>query len=371
MKKILVLGAGGFIGSHMVDELLRKKHTHKRKYEITALDLSRQKLNEGIDQAADVLRMDKKRLHRQIKYVEMDITDKENNPKLKRLVRQNDIIVNLIAICNPALYVKEPLSTFEVGFLGNLKFVDWCAEYHKRLIQFSTCEVYGKSPSIFAKNRRFFFNEEKSYCIMGPVSKQRWIYATSKQLLERVIHAHGLRGDLTYSIIRPFNFIGERIDYLPSQQKGNPRVFSHFIDNLMLGKPLMLVNGGFQRRCYCYIKDATDAHIRIIENKDGKCTNQIFNIGVLENETTIRNLALLMREIYKKQFLLEGHKLSPVKSIPGDKFYGEGYDDCDRRLIDNSKLKRLTGWKPKYDLKTMDYNIMKYYFEKMRSNQIC
>lgn len=359
--KILLLGAGGFIGSHLAVKLLEKGN-----FEITALDISNEKLDEGLDQAADALSEDKDKVIKQVKYVNLDIMKKENDDKLNELVKENDIIVNMIAICNPALYVSNPLLTFEIGFLSNLKVVDICAKYHKRLIQFSTCEVYGKSPSIFVPDKKFFFNEETSHLIMGPINKQRWIYACGKQLLERVIHAHGLRGDFSYSIIRPFNYIGERIDYLPSQKKGNPRVFSHFMDNLMLGKPLLLVNGGKQRRCYTYIRDATDAHVRIIGNKDNLCHNQIFNVGVPENETTTENLAFLMRDIYKEHFMLRGQQLSEIKSVSGDEFYGKGYDDIDRRLVDNSKLKKLTGWQPKYDLKTMLYNVMGYYIKKTR-----
>jgi nucleoside-diphosphate-sugar epimerase len=217
------------------------------------------------------------------------------------------------------------------------------------------------------KDREFYFNEDTSDLIMGPINKHRWIYASGKQLLERAIHAYGLKKDFHYSIIRPFNYIGERIDYLPSEKNGNPRVFSHFMDALINGNPMPLVNGGLQKRCYTYIKDATDAHVRIIEDKNKVCDKQIFNVGLSSNETTIRDLAVLMRDIYKEHFMENGQKVSELVSIPGDEFYGEGYDDIDRRLLDNSKLIELTGWEPEYDLKTMLYEIMKYYVERVRN----
>lgn len=74
------------------------------------------------------------------------------------------------------------------------------------------------------------FNEDTTPLIMGPICNHRWIYASAKQLLERVLHAHGLQNKLDYTIIRPFNFVGPEIDYLPSEQAGNPRVFSHFMN---------------------------------------------------------------------------------------------------------------------------------------------
>ena len=100
---------------------------------------------------------------------------------------------------------------------------------------------------------------------MGPVQKQRWIYASSKQLLERIIYAHGLKGDLDYSIIRPFNFVGPRFDYLvPSGAKGGPRVFSHFMSAMFTGGPIYLVDGGGQHRCFTHIKDASEAFTAIL-----------------------------------------------------------------------------------------------------------
>lgn len=65
----------------------------------------------------------------------------------------------------------------------------------------------------------------------------RWIYACSKQLLERVLHAYGLEAGFNYTIVRPFNFIGPKIDFLQSEQEGIPRVFSFFMDALINGPP--------------------------------------------------------------------------------------------------------------------------------------
>ena len=372
MKKILLLGAGGFIGSHLAVDLMKLGE-----YEIKALDITKEKLEEGIrlaaelyirevDHTSEVSDEQIDNIVNPIKYIHLDIMDEKNNKDLEKLIEENDIVVDMIAICNPALYVSDPIKTFEVGFLGNLKICDLCLQFGKRLVQFSTSEVYGKSPAVYVKGEAFLFNEETSNLIMGPICKHRWIYASAKQLLERVIHAYGMERDFSYSIIRPFNYIGERIDYLPSHQSGNPRVFSHFMDGLLNGTPLHLVDGGLQKRCYTYIKDATDAHVRIIRDVENRCDKQIFNVGTNDNETSIRDLAFRMKKIYDENFAIKGQKLSEIQSIEGSVFYGDGYDDIDRRLLDNSKLKRLTGWQPKTDLDTMLYKIIKYYVEKVR-----
>lgn len=362
-ETILLLGAGGFVGAHLAIELAKRGN-----HAITALDITREKLDEGLQRAAtlDLVNQSGERpgsyaaLTEGLRYVDLDIMEPANDQQLAGLIAEHDVVVNMVAICNPALYVSDPIHTFEVGFRGNLKVVDMCERAGRRLIQFSTSEVYGKSPSVYVADRAFVFEEDESNLIMGPINKHRWIYASGKQLLERVIHAYGLKRGFRYAIIRPFNYIGEMIDYLPSRQAGSPRVFSHFMDALLQGRPLKLVDGGLQRRCYTYIADATDAHVRIIENAEA-CHQQIFNVGTSRNETTIRDLALRMREIYRTHFLAEGEKLSEIVEVSGEEFYGEGYDDIDRRLLSNEKLIRLTGWQPKYDLDAMLLRIMRYY----------
>ncbi|MEM9282217.1 MAG: bifunctional UDP-4-keto-pentose/UDP-xylose synthase [Verrucomicrobiota bacterium] len=369
MKKILILGAGGFIGSHLATELMRRDS-----FEITALDITHEKLNEGLSRAIQFDSMAPEgisssaaleSIREKILFVELDLMDESRRNDVKDLIRDHEIIVNLVAICNPALYVSDPIYTFEIGFRSNLMIFDYCAEMDRRLIQFSTSEVYGKSPSIYLPDEAFPFNEETSDLIMGPINKHRWIYASGKQLLERIIHAHGVMRGFRYSVIRPFNYIGEMIDYLPSEKSGNPRVFSHFMDALLTGNPLQLVNGGHQKRCYTFIGDATDAHVRIIENEES-CNQQIFNVGTNDNETSIRDLAFRMRDIYNEKFRSADEPQSEIAEVTGEDFYGKGYDDIDRRLLDNSKLVSLTGWSPQWNLDQMLTRIMTYYVQKVK-----
>lgn len=123
------------------------------------------------------------------------------------------------------------------------------------------------------------FSEDSTPLIMGPINEHRWIYASAKQLLERVLHAYGVEKNFNYTIIRPFNFVGPKIDYLPSEKDGNPRVFSHFIDALLYGKPMKLVDGGKNLRGYTYIDDAIDCIVRILDNPNSVCDREIFNVS--------------------------------------------------------------------------------------------
>lgn len=348
--KILMLGAGGFIGSHLTTRLLAEGH------KVTGVDLNGDKL---ATLAA----------HHRFTYLGRDI--REDGGELAELTVASDLVVDLIAHANPSLYVSRPLDVFYLNFNENLKIAETCVRHGKRLIQFSSCEVYGKSlasiaPGLLADPddpALALFTEDSTPFILGPVNRHRWIYSCAKQLLERVLHAYGLAGELSYTIIRPFNFIGPRIDYLPQDGEGVPRVFSHFMGALLHGGVMRLVNGGRHRRCYTYIDDAVDCMARIVENPDGVCDNQIFNIGSPGNEVSIRDLALLMRELYVERFGGDPSTLPPLQEVSGEEFYGPGYDDSDRRIPDISKAQTLLGWQPCRDLRQTVADSMHYYVE--------
>lgn len=336
--KILALGGGGFIGSHTVDWLLKNtNHT------VVAYDLYDDKISDFLG-------------HRRLTYLHGDIRNERE--RVNELIQDADVVVDLIAYANPSLYVTMPLEVFHLNFTENLKIAEMCVEHGKRLVQFSTCEVYGKTvvPLVGAdlKNpadpKYATFKEDASPMILGSVDQHRWIYACAKQMLERILHAYGLEDRLRYSIIRPFNFIGPKIDYLPSEQDGNPRVFSHFLESLKNSKPMTLVNGGMQQRSYTYIDDAVDCIVRIITDEHKVCNKHIFNIGSPGNETTIRDMAQMMRKIYAANWWDGSTALPELKVVSGEAFYGKGYDDSDRRIPDITKARTLLGWEPKYDL---------------------
>ncbi|MFN0089523.1 MAG: bifunctional UDP-4-keto-pentose/UDP-xylose synthase [Acidimicrobiales bacterium] len=314
--KILILGAGGFIGSNLVQHLAKSPD----------LDLVGVDINDGKLPAS---------LEGEFVFHHVDLVD----PVVEKELDEADVVIDLVAYANPSLYVTSPLEVFQLNFVQNLKVVEWCVEHQKRLIQYSTCEVYGR-PSGPA------YVEDESELICGPVSKQRWIYSAGKQLLERVIHAYGLEGKLEYSIIRPFNFIGPRFDYLvPAGNKGGPRVFAQFMSALLTGGPMYLVDGGRQHRSFTHIDDASRGLEAILRHPGG--INQVFNIGNPGNDTSIRDLAVLMKQIWRE---LTG-EASPCElvEISGEEFYGQGYEDHTRVPADITKLCSLD-WAPKHGL---------------------
>ncbi len=335
---VLLLGGGGFIGCHTAQKLIQNT-----RHEVYCYDLFDDRVQHHLG-------------HPRFTYIHGDI--RCDHDRVEQLVKDADVVVDLIAHANPALYVTMPLDVFNLNFTENLKIAEYCVEHQKRLIQFSTCEVYGKTVASLLQSqlpnhddpKHAIFQEDETAFILGPVNKHRWIYSCAKQLLERILHAYGLEDRLNYTIIRPFNFIGPRIDYLPSEQDGNPRVFSHFLDALRTSVPMKLINGGHQRRAYTYIDDAVDCILRIIENTEGVCDREIFNIGSPENEISIRDLAYKMRHIYKRHWWRGDTALPEPVEVSGEAFYGEGYDDSDRRIPDITKATQLLGWEPRYNL---------------------
>lgn len=348
--RILSLGAGGFIGSHVTRRLLDRGHT------VIGVDIHTDKLAECLG-------------HDRFTFQQHDI--RESRYDLSGSVSEADLVIDLIAHANPGIYVKRPLDVFYLNFNENLRIAEECVRHNKRLIQFSSCEVYGKTAAAAFPNAisdpedpaLATFSEETTNFTLGPVGKHRWIYACAKQLLERVIHAYGLSGQLQYTIIRPFNFIGPKIDYLPSSGGEVPRVFSYFMEALILGTRMVLVDGGAQRRCYTYIDDAVECIDRIIENPNGVCDGQIFNIGSPQNEISIRALAETMCSIYQKEFELPGVPLPKIVEVAGEDFYGSGYEDSDRRIPDITKARTLLKWEPSTGITELLCHTMRYYIE--------
>ena len=156
--RIALLGGGGFIGVHLALGLLRSGD-----YDVTVADIDRTKLDFLLDGSA-------------CKFVDCDI--QKDDALAEDIIRSSDIIVDLIAYANPAVYLTHPLEVVQLNLFENLKIVNWCLTHRRRLIQFSTCEVYGKTGG-----RHAAFSEDESDCVLGTVCNHRWMYSCAKQML--------------------------------------------------------------------------------------------------------------------------------------------------------------------------------------------
>ena len=319
---VTVFGAGGFVGSHITERLLRDGHV------VTGVDTTTEKLvSLG---------------HPNLTFHCTDV--RTSDSLLDEAIFSADTVVDLVAHANPSIYVESPLEVFDVNFRANLDIVERCVRHERRLIQFSSAEVYGT----FATDEPAVTEASTPLCY-GPIDKHRWIYACAKQLLERVIHAYGLEGSLEFTIIRPFNFVGPRLDYLvEAGSVGGPRVVPHFISALLTGGPMHLVDSGEGHRTFLHVDDATDAFMAVLE-QPAAAYNRIFNVGAPGNDISIRDLAYLLRALYEE--LTGREPPCEVVTISGEDFYGPGYDDAHRLPPDISAIRAL-GWEPRHDLRS-------------------
>ncbi|HEV7786043.1 MAG TPA: bifunctional UDP-4-keto-pentose/UDP-xylose synthase, partial [Thermoanaerobaculia bacterium] len=259
-------------------------------------------------------------------------------------VKKCDVILPLVAIATPATYVKDPLRVFELDFEENLRIVRHCVKYRRRLVFPSTSEVYGMCPDAE-------FDEDTSPLVYGPIDKQRWIYACSKQLMDRVIAAYGQQEGLRYTCFRPFNWIGPKLDDIYAAKEGSSRVLTQFIVNLVTGEPIRLVDGGEQKRCFTWVEDGIDLLMRIIENPGGVCDGEIFNVGNPYNECSVIELAKKLAAIHDAHHdRLPNFMPARLESVSSDTYFGKGYQDMVARKPSIKKAQRLLGWDPKTTL---------------------
>jgi UDP-4-amino-4-deoxy-L-arabinose formyltransferase/UDP-glucuronic acid dehydrogenase (UDP-4-keto-hexauronic acid decarboxylating) len=258
--------------------------------------------------------------------------------------------------------VRNPLRVFELDFEENLRIVRYCVKYGKRLIFPSTSEVYG----MCADEE---FDENRSNFVLGPIQKQRWIYSCSKQMLDRVIWAYGASQGLAFTLFRPFNWVGPKLDSLQSARVGSSRVITQFILNLVEGTPIRLVDGGRQQRCFTDVKDGIDCLFKIIENTDNLCNGRIFNIGNPKNEFSMRQLAEILREKFKSHPLRD---LFPpdggIKNITARAFYGSGYQDVQHRRPSTRQAKSILGWEPKVPFGQSIHETLDYFLKDVTEN---
>ncbi|WP_167432287.1 NAD-dependent epimerase/dehydratase family protein, partial [Pantoea anthophila] len=199
------------------------------------------------------------------------------------------------------------------------------------------------------------FDEDCSNLVVGPINKQRWIYSVSKQLLDRVIWAYGEKEGLRFTLFRPFNWMGPRLDNLNAARIGSSRAITQLILNLVEGSPIKLIDGGKQKRCFTDIKDGVEALFRIIENKQQNCDGQIINIGNPDNEASIKELAEQLLESFERHPLRSQFPpFAGFREVESSSYYGKGYQDVEHRKPAIRNARRLLGWTPTV---TMDVTI--------------
>lgn len=193
--------------------------------------------------------------------------------------------------------------------------------------------------------------EDQSPLVLGPVSKTRWIYSCSKQMMDRVIAAYGQEEGLRYTLFRPFNWIGPRLDTFEDAKLRKARSITQMIYDILHERPISLVGGGHQRRCFTWIGDGVKALEAIIRNENCVADGEIFNIGNPENDASIKELALLVIHALKDEPRYKAlAEKATFKEVDPKEYYGNGYEDIVRRVPSIAKARHLLRWKPETSL---------------------
>lgn len=330
---ILVTGINGFIGSHFLEYALRKTD-----WDIVGVDISDSYVGRYVDES-------------RFRFYKYDIA--RDLGKVKCLIAEADVVLLLAGIARPYEYIEHPLQVFELDFESNYRLVKLCAGMRRRIIFPSTSEVYGIGDSVP-------MNEDSSPLTLGPIWQMRWIYSNSKQMMDRVIFALSKEMGLRFTLIRPFNWTGPRLDTFEHAERHQARLLTQMIYDVLHRHEIILVGGGEQRRSFTWIGEGIEAIATIIR-EDEKSDGQIFNVGNPANNCSVRELAdTLLAEMSSRPEFREAAAATRVRSLSPDAYYGKAYADTRNRIPDVGKIRNVLGWEPRATTaeivsRTLDY----------------
>src|SRR6202011_1466161 len=203
----------------------------------------------------------------------------ENRHLVAELVDDADVVVHLAAAVGVKLIVESPVRTIETNVNGTQMILEAACRKRKLVLTASTSEVYGKNINVP-------FHEDADL-VLGPTTKGRWSYAASKALDEFLALAYWKEKRLPVIIGRFFNIVG------PRQASRYGMVLPNFVSQAMAHSDVTVFGTGQQSRCFCYVGDAVQAVLKLLEKPDA--VGGIFNIGS-DSEISIENLAQLVVE---------------------------------------------------------------------------
>lgn len=292
--RTLVTGGAGFIGSHLVDQLIREGH------EVVVLDNFFSGSIENVKHHLD---------SGELSLIKGDV---RNSEVVKEAMRDVDAVFHLAAVVNVPLSIENPLLVNDVNIQGTVNLLEASLKENiQRFIYISTCAVYGEA-------RYLPINEEHPIIPLSP-------YGISKFTAEhycKIFHKiHGLKT----VCLRLFNVYG------PRQSEGPySGVITQFISRLKRGKPPVIYGDGKQTRDFIYVKDAVEANLAVLGCQH--CAGEVINIGT-GKPATINELAKVLVGIFRET------SVKPEYAPPRP---GDIRNSC----ADISKAERVLGYKP-------------------------
>lgn len=304
IKRILVTGGAGFLGSHLCEFLIAQGH------EVVCLD----NLFTGRRSSIGGLLG-----NRRFEFIRHDVTEP--------MTLEIDEIYHLACPASPVHYQRNPVRTIRTGVLGTMNMLDVARDAKARILIASTSEVYG-DPNIHPQVEEYWGN-------VNPIGA-RACYDESKRCAEALAVSYARQHAVEVRIVRIFNTYGPRL------AMDDGRVISNFIVQALRGDPITIYGNGAQTRSFCYVTDLIRGLVRLM-NSD--LNAQPINMGN-PTEFTIRDLA-------EKVLQLTGSR-SPIIAHPLPQ------DDPRQRCPDISRARQHLDWKPSITLDeglryTVDY----------------
>ncbi|WP_133671298.1 UDP-glucuronic acid decarboxylase family protein [Maribacter caenipelagi] len=309
MKKILITGAAGFLGSHLCDRFIAEG------FHVIGMD---NLITGDLNNIAYLFPLEHFEFHHH------DVT------KFVHVSGKLDYILHFASPASPIDYLKIPIKTLKVGSLGTLNLLGLAKEKGARILVASTSEVYG-DPLVHPQNEEYFGNVNP----IGP----RGVYDEAKRFMESITMAYHRHHGLDTRIVRIFNTYG------PRMRLNDGRVVPAFMGQALRGEDLTVFGDGSQSRSFCYIDDQVEGIYRLLFSD---YTNPV-NIGN-PHETTIKEFA-------EEIIALTGTKQKIIyKPLP--------QDDPTQRQPDITKAKEILGWEPKVH-RTEGLKIVYDYFKSL------
>lgn len=304
-KKVLVTGGAGFVGSHLIDRLLKEGN------EVICVD------NYFTGQKSNIIHL---MGNPYFEYIRHDIT--------MPFFIEVDEIFNLACPASPVHYQQNPIKTVKTSVSGAINMLGLAKRIGARILQASTSEVYG-DPKVHPQREDYWGH-------VNPIGT-RACYDEGKRVAETLFFNYHWQNNVLIKVIRIFNTYG------PRMHPNDGRVVSNFIVQALQGKDITIYGDGSQTRSFQYIDDLVEGMIRMMASRDD-FTGPV-NIGN-PNEFTIGELA-------EKVIELTGTKSKVIyQNLPSD--------DPLQRQPDITLAKKELGWEPYIQLeeglkKTIDY----------------
>ncbi len=302
MKRVLVTGAAGFLGSHVTDLLLAKG------CEVVGVDNLLHGELRNLEQALK---------NERFRFEQADVRDLD---ALRRAAEGADTLLHLAALKIPRY--GGAVETLMINAQGTMNALAVAKERGARFVITSTSDVYGKNPKLP-------FSETDD-SVLGPPTVARWSYAASKLFDEHLVLATASEDGLNASVIRIFGSYGPRQNL---SWWGGPQ--SVFIESILAGRSIPIHGDGLQTRSFTFVSDTARGIVAVAEAEH--IAGELVNIGS-NYEITIRDLAQTIHTMCGRQGKAD------LIFTPYNEISGRQYEDVRRRVPDIEKAKRLLGF---------------------------